>query len=100
VAIVTAAAAFIFAADGARAAAPTFTSSGPFSIPESVIGGSSTINGTSVGIVIAEDLDGPGSLVYTEVVGGAGESVFSIDSVTGEITVEDATGLNFEVIHL
>ena len=73
--------------------APVFTESGPFSIPEN------SVATTAVGTVTATDDDFPlETLNFSEVAGGAGEATFAIDPVTGEITVEDPTTLDYETV--
>lgn len=52
-------------------------------------------NGTVVGQVEAADPDNDQELSYA-IVGGTGQEFFAIDSATGEITVSDSAGLNFE----
>ena len=52
--------------------------------------------GTVVGQVTAADPDNDQELTYA-IVGGTGQEFVAIDNMTGEITVSDPTGLNFEV---
>ncbi len=52
-------------------------------------------NGTSVGWVVANDVDASDSVAY-RLVGGSGATAFSIDAVTGEIRVLDGSQLDFE----
>jgi VCBS repeat-containing protein len=51
--------------------------------------------GTIVGAVVATDPDAGDSLTFT-ISGGSGSQAFSIDAVTGQITVADSTQLDFE----
>ncbi len=69
--------------------APTFQVIGPFSVPEN----SST--GTAVGTVTASDPQGQ-SLTFFELEPVAGQTSFQIDSLTGQITVEDPALLDRE----
>ncbi|MFQ5643210.1 MAG: cadherin-like domain-containing protein, partial [Thiogranum sp.] len=52
-------------------------------------------NGTSVGTVLANDQDTGDALTYSIIAGNTGNA-FAIDASTGEITVNDATQLDFE----
>ena len=52
-------------------------------------------NGTSVGWVVASDVDASDSVTY-RLVGGSGAAAFTIDSITGEIRVSDGSRLDFE----
>ena len=54
-----------------------------------------TPNGTSVGFIVASDVDAGDSVTYT-VIGGTGSTAFSVNSATGEITVADVSQLDFE----
>ncbi|HHJ15063.1 MAG TPA: DUF4347 domain-containing protein, partial [Gammaproteobacteria bacterium] len=54
-----------------------------------------TANGTVVGMVSASDPDTADTLTYSITAGNTGNA-FAIDSATGEITVSDATQLDFE----
>ena len=59
-----------------------------------------TVNGTSLGFITAApgpgDATGGDSITDFTVTGGTGAGVFMVDSMTGEITVMDASALNFE----
>jgi len=79
--------------DGLNDNDPEFVDVGPFAVLEN------SEVGTVVDSVIATDpdLDPVQTLTYTEVSGGAGETVFEIDPATGEITVEDQAALDSEV---
>jgi hypothetical protein len=79
------------AIDGTNDNAPLFTGAGPFSLDEN------SPAGTAIGIVTATDAD-LDELTFAEAPGGAGESVFAIDPVTGEITVEDPSALDREAV--
>jgi len=61
-----------------------------FIVPEN------SINGTSVGTVIATDPD-PARILSYAILGGTGSTVFQINSATGEISVSNSAALNFEV---
>ena len=52
-------------------------------------------NGTSVGTVVASDVDAGDSLTYTITAGNTGNA-FAIDPNTGEITVNNSAALDFE----
>jgi hypothetical protein len=52
-------------------------------------------NGTSVGSVTAADPDSGQTLEYT-ITGGTGQEAFAVNATTGEITVADASLLDFE----
>ena len=52
-------------------------------------------NGTSVGLVNASDVDSGDSLTYA-ITGGTGATAFAINGLTGEITVADASQLDYE----
>ena len=54
-------------------------------------------NGTPVGTMVGTDPDGGDSLTYS-IIGGNIGNAFAIDPVTGEITVNDISALNFEAI--
>ncbi|MFM9965515.1 MAG: cadherin domain-containing protein [Planctomycetaceae bacterium] len=72
---------------------PIFTASGPFSVSENAA------NSASVGDVDANDGDGGGAdagITYS-ITAGNGTGAFAINTSTGEITVADATQLDFEV---
>ncbi len=62
-----------------------------FSTPEN------SVNGTVVGTVISSDPDlgANGSLSYA-ITGGTGSTAFAINAMTGQISVADASQLNFE----
>ncbi|HSG99540.1 MAG TPA: cadherin repeat domain-containing protein, partial [candidate division Zixibacteria bacterium] len=74
--------------------APAFTGSGPFSVEENSPAGS------TVGAVLAadDDVSPADTLTFSEVSGGAGETTFTIDALTGEITIEDASALDRESV--
>ena len=57
-----------------------------------------SVAGTSVGRVTASDIDTVGSLQDWQIAGGTGAGVFSIDSLTGEITVTASGTLDFESV--
>ena len=72
---------------------PAFVSTGPFEVIEN------SAVGSLVDTVVATDPDLPEeTLIYSEVPGGAGETVFNIDALTGEISVEDSGVLDRETI--
>ncbi|MCA9086915.1 MAG: cadherin repeat domain-containing protein, partial [Planctomycetaceae bacterium] len=52
--------------------------------------------GTSLGHVLALDVDSVGSLQNWTITGGNTDGIFAINSVTGELTVVSTTNLNFE----
>ena len=52
-----------------------------------------------MGLVTATDVDTVGSLQDWQVVGGSGAGVFSIDSLTGQITVTSSGTLDFESVN-
>ncbi|MEM8678893.1 MAG: putative Ig domain-containing protein, partial [Planctomycetota bacterium] len=80
----------------------TFSASDTFSItvanvndaptmdPQSFEVPSDVSNGDVIGTIVADDVDA-GDVLTFSVDGGTGESVFAVDSSTGEITVIDAT---------
>ena len=70
--------------------APVITASQTFTLPEN------SANGTSVGTVLATDVDTVGTLQNWTITGGTGAGAFAIDPVSGEITVLDGSLLNFE----
>lgn len=69
--------------------APVLTTIGPFNVNEN------SVNGTTVGLASASDEDIGDSLTYT-LLNNTG-SAFGIDSANGQITVADASLLDFEV---
>lgn len=72
--------------------APVFDDASPtFSIPEN------SPVGTVVGGVSATDGDLPVQSLTYSIIGGNSSGAFTINSTTGQITVADATPLNFEV---
>ena len=70
--------------------APMVSPSQSFSLPEN------SANGTSVGTVVASDVDTVGTLQTWTITGGTGAGAFAINAATGEITVLDGSLLNFE----
>lgn len=70
--------------------APIVTGGQSFSVAEN------SLNGTSVGTVVATDVDSLGALQNWQIVGGTGVGAFAINPATGEITVADSSLLNFE----
>lgn len=70
--------------------APRIEVSPVFEIPEN------STSGTFVGVLFAEDIDGPNNPPYWEIVGGSGQSVFSIDAATGNIFLNSETSLDFD----
>jgi len=69
---------------------PIITPGQTFNIAEN------SANTTSVGIVVATDADTVGSLQNWQITGGNTDSIFVIDSATGEITIDDNTFLDRE----
>lgn len=55
-------------------------------------------NGNVVGAVLAADIDRVGSLQDWKITGGTGATAFALDPATGQITVLDASQLDFERI--
>ena len=53
-------------------------------------------NGTVVGTVAASDEDEPAQTLSFAVTGGTGQSVFSVNASSGEITVADSSQLDYE----
>ena len=70
--------------------APVVTAGQTFSL------GENSPNGTSVGTVLATDVDTVGTLQTWTITGGAGAATFAINSATGEITVQNTSLLDFE----
>lgn len=70
--------------------APIVTGGQSFSVAEN------SLSGTSVGTVVATDVDTVGTLQNWQIVGGTGVGAFAINPATGEITVADSSLLNFE----
>ena len=53
-------------------------------------------NGTSLGTVLATDVDTVGTSQGWTIVSGNTDGIFAIDSATGELTVVDNSNLDFE----
>ena len=58
-----------------------------------------SVAGAPVGLVTATDADTVGNLQNWQIVGGTGAAVFSIDSLTGQITVTSSGTLDFESVN-
>ncbi|MEZ6122869.1 MAG: cadherin domain-containing protein [Planctomycetaceae bacterium] len=56
--------------------------------------------GTSLGHVLALDVDSVGSLQNWTITGGNTDGIFAINSATGELTIVSTTNLNFETTPL
>lgn len=69
--------------------APTFTASGPFSVDETAI------PGDVVGTVTATDAD-VGDVITYSIVGGNSDNIFEINATSGQISIYDASLLDFE----
>ncbi|MBA2115045.1 hypothetical protein HOV93_22170 [Planctomycetes bacterium FF15] len=70
--------------------APVITSDATVDVAEN------TANGTLVATVTATDVDEDDPPFLFEITGGSGQTVFEINSATGEVTVSDQAALNFE----
>ena len=55
-------------------------------------------SGTVLGTVTATDPDSSGSLQNWSIVGGNANGIFQIDPATGELTIADPSGLDFESV--
>lgn len=70
--------------------APLVTAGQTFTVSEN------SPNGTSVGTVLSTDVDTVGTPQAWTITGGTGATAFAINSVTGEISVQNASLLDFE----
>ena len=70
--------------------APVITSGQSFNVAEHAV------NTTSVGTVLATDVDTTGSLETWTITAGNDDAIFAINNASGEITVADNTNLDYE----
>ena len=68
---------------------PALLAAGPFAVADEAA------NGDSVGDVSASDEDQPADTLTYSIVGGSGQSAFAIDGASGEISVADASQIDF-----